>query len=206
MTTAPAALSRCTVSASASGRQSRNFGLPQVVGRPATLNCSFTVIGRPRRGRRSPRANAASAAYAASRARSKSRTTTALMLLSRASMRTIAKSVSSTAEMLLSASAASSAVAVRYSKPVERPGSAPFSATALRHGRTLAAALAPRPVKKARRLASPAICFSAPAIALELPLRARSGGAANVGALLGDAGFLEAHPGEGGDTLSDGVL
>ena len=53
---APAALSRCTASASASGRQSWNFGWPQVVGRPATLNCSLTVIGRPSSGRRSPRA------------------------------------------------------------------------------------------------------------------------------------------------------
>jgi hypothetical protein len=63
--------------------------MPQVVGKPAALNDSFTVIGTPSSGRWSPRASAASAARAASRARSKSRTTTALIAASRRSMRAI---------------------------------------------------------------------------------------------------------------------
>ena len=98
MITAPAAFSRWTATASSVGRQSLKAGMPQVVGRPATLNDSFTVIGRPSSGRRSPRASAWSAAIAAWRARSKSRTTTALMDLSSASMRAMAWSSSSTAE------------------------------------------------------------------------------------------------------------
>src|ERR1700732_4387957 len=44
---APAALRRCTAKASTSGRQSLNFGFPQVVGNPATPNCSLTVIETP---------------------------------------------------------------------------------------------------------------------------------------------------------------
>jgi hypothetical protein len=78
MITAPAAFSRSTRTASSVGRQSLKAGMPQVVGRPATLYDSFTVIGRPSNGRRSPRASAWSAAIAAWRARSKSRTTTAI--------------------------------------------------------------------------------------------------------------------------------
>ena len=57
MITAPAAFSRWTGTASSVGRQSLKAGMPQVVGRPATLNDSFTVIGRPSNGRRSPRAS-----------------------------------------------------------------------------------------------------------------------------------------------------
>jgi hypothetical protein len=95
MMIAPAAFSRCTARASASGRQSLNFGSPQVVGRPATLNGSLTVIGKPSSGRCSPRAKAASAASAAIRARSNSWTTTALIFGSSASIRDIALSTSS---------------------------------------------------------------------------------------------------------------
>src|SRR5258708_40345411 len=71
-------------------------GMPQVVGRPATLLASLTVIRTPSSGRRSPRASALSASAAATRARSKSRTTTALSLPSCASMRAIASLVQTT--------------------------------------------------------------------------------------------------------------
>src|SRR6202035_1726270 len=60
----PERLRRCTAKASTSGRQSLNFGFPQVVGNPATPNCSLTVIGTPSNGRRWPSASAASAAAA----------------------------------------------------------------------------------------------------------------------------------------------
>ena len=46
-TTAPAALSRRTGRQSVSARQSRKCGKPHVVGRPAIVNCSLTVIGSP---------------------------------------------------------------------------------------------------------------------------------------------------------------
>src|SRR3954468_19295417 len=46
ITIAPAAFNRCTASASASGRQLESTK-PPVVGSPATLNDSLTVIGRP---------------------------------------------------------------------------------------------------------------------------------------------------------------
>jgi hypothetical protein len=82
-----------------------------VVGRPATLNASFTVIGTPSSGRRSPRASAASASLAASRARSKSRTTTALIGPSSRSMCSIAASHSSPALTSRAASAAAIAPA-----------------------------------------------------------------------------------------------
>ena len=95
--TAPAPLSLATATASVGAIQFLKAGEPQVVGRPATLNDSLTVIGTPSRGRRSPRARAASATFAASRARPKSRTTTALIGPSRASMRATAASQSSTA-------------------------------------------------------------------------------------------------------------
>src|SRR5438477_163982 len=52
--TAPAALRRVTASASCIGCQPLNAGMPHVVGRPATLNASLTVIGKPSSGRRSP--------------------------------------------------------------------------------------------------------------------------------------------------------
>src|SRR5438067_8446122 len=53
-------------------------GLPKVVGRPANLKDSLTVIGIPRSGpQRSPRARAASAARARSRAWSACQTTIA---------------------------------------------------------------------------------------------------------------------------------
>ena len=68
--TAPAFFRRCTTRASAAGYQRQNCGSPQLVGMPTTLNCSLTVIGKPSSGRRSPFARAASAAAAASRARS----------------------------------------------------------------------------------------------------------------------------------------
>ncbi len=56
----------------------RHSGLPKVVGRPATLNDSLTVIGMPCNGpQRSPRATAASAARARSRACSICQTTIA---------------------------------------------------------------------------------------------------------------------------------
>jgi hypothetical protein len=102
MITAPAAFSRSIVSASAVGRQSRHFGYPQVVAKPAILNCSLTVIGIPSNGRPAalPPPSSRSAAAAASRARSKSRTTTALIFGSSASMRAIAASHSSRADTL----------------------------------------------------------------------------------------------------------
>src|ERR1044072_6700078 len=62
MITAPAAFSRWTGTAFSVGHQSLKAGMPQVVGRPATLNDSFTVIGRPSNRRRSPRASAGGAA------------------------------------------------------------------------------------------------------------------------------------------------
>ena len=63
----------------ANGTVDREKLSAQVVGKPAMLNDSLTVIGTPRSGPRSPRALAASASRAAIRARSKSRTGTALM-------------------------------------------------------------------------------------------------------------------------------
>src|SRR2546421_10759120 len=50
------------------------------------------------------------------------------------------------------------------------------------------------------RLRGPSLLFSA---TIELPLRA---GAADVGAALGDAGFLEADPGEGCNAVADDFL
>ena len=54
-----------------------------------------------------------------------------------------------------------------------------------------------------RRPASPAAHAARDRAEIELPLRA---GAADVGAALGDAGFLEADPGEGRDAVADDVL
>ena len=73
---------------------------------------SLTVIGTPSNGRRSPRASAASAALAATRARSKSRTTTALIGPSLVSMARTASSNSSTALTSRAASAFTSEPAV----------------------------------------------------------------------------------------------
>src|ERR1700692_1169159 len=69
-------------------------------------------MGMPSSGLCSPRANAASEARAAARPRSKSRTQTALILLSWRSMRPIASCASSTAETFFAASAADSSTAV----------------------------------------------------------------------------------------------
>jgi hypothetical protein len=44
---APALFTREIMTASSFGTKSLNRGIPQVVGRPATLNASFTVIGTP---------------------------------------------------------------------------------------------------------------------------------------------------------------
>ena len=158
MITAPAAFSRATTTASSVGRQSLKAGMPQVVGRPATLNDSFTVIGRPSSGLRSPRASAWSAAIAAWRARSKSRTTTALMDLSSASMRAIAWSSSSTAETRRAARSATSSPAVRYHLPTSGGGGTgvavwpnPRVAVAV----PVAAHAAVTPTRKARRPAVP---------------------------------------------------
>ncbi len=90
--TAPAPFSRATPVESALAFQSLNGSRPQVVGSPATWWESLTVIGTPSSGRVSPLASAASAALAASRARSKSRTTTALIGPSLASMARTASS------------------------------------------------------------------------------------------------------------------
>ncbi len=76
--TAPAALARATAGASCFETKSRHSGTPHVVGKPTTLNDSLIVMGRPSRASRSPRAIASSADRARRRARSKSRTTTAL--------------------------------------------------------------------------------------------------------------------------------
>ena len=146
MITAPAAFSRWTGTASSVGRQSLKAGMPQVVGSPATLNDSFTVIGRPSNGRRSPRASAWSAAIAAWRARSKSRTTTALMDLSSASMRAMVWSSSSTDETRRAARSAKSSPAVRYGAGV----------AVWPNARVVAAAhAAVTPTMKARRPAVP---------------------------------------------------
>lgn len=104
-TTPPAAFTRATGRASSVGTKSLCCGKPHVVGRPATLNDSLTSSGMPRRGRRSPIANTSSAARAASSARSKSRTQTAFSFGSRLSIRAMATSASSQAEMSLAASA-----------------------------------------------------------------------------------------------------
>ena len=53
--TAPAPFSRLTATASSSGIQPSKAWTPQVVGRPATLKDSLTVIGTPSSGARSPR-------------------------------------------------------------------------------------------------------------------------------------------------------
>src|SRR5580700_6739062 len=104
-------------------------GVPQVVGRPATLNDSLTVMGTPSKARRSPRASSASAAVAAARARSKSRTMTAFSLPSRASIRRIEWLRASVAEMRPECSASTRAVVVRKSigrilaQPDRRPKS-----------------------------------------------------------------------------------
>jgi hypothetical protein len=105
MTIAPACFSRDTASASCLGMKSLNWGKPQVDGSPATSNGSFSVTGMPRRGPASRFASAASAAFAASRARSKSRTTTALKRPSSASIRAIVWSNSSSAESFRAESA-----------------------------------------------------------------------------------------------------
>ena len=118
---APAVFKRCTTRASLSGRQSLNFGSPQVVGRPVMLNCSLPVTGNPSSGLRSPRASAASAAAAVVRARSKSRTTTALILGSSASIRAIAASSNSRAETVRSMRAALSSCGRRMSDPRPPP-------------------------------------------------------------------------------------
>jgi len=113
---APAVFSRSTATASLGATQPLKAGLPQVDDRPSTSWLSFTVIGRPSSARRSPRPSAASAARAVSRARSKSRTTTALIALSRVSMRAMAASVSSSAPTLRPASASTISPAVRSSR------------------------------------------------------------------------------------------
>src|ERR1044072_9188360 len=146
MITAPAAFSRWTGTAFSVGHQSLKAGMPQVVGRPATLNDSFTVIGRPSNGRRSPRASAWHAAIEAWRARPEPRTPTALMDLSSASMRAIAWSSSSTDETRRAARSAKSSPAVRYCTgvvvwPMLRVAAAAHAAV--------------RPTTKARRLAVP---------------------------------------------------
>ena len=98
-TTAPAFLSRCTAKASAVGMLWRYASWPQVVGRPATLNDSFTVIGTPCSGpQSSPRASAASACCARWRARSVSSTGSALMALPSRAMRARVASSSSSAD------------------------------------------------------------------------------------------------------------
>src|ERR1700680_1400131 len=64
-TTAPADLSLVTATASSVTGMRSVPGMPQVVGRPATLAHSLTVIGTPRGGPRSPRASARSASLPA---------------------------------------------------------------------------------------------------------------------------------------------
>ena len=115
--TAPAALRRETTTASCVTGMCSVPATPHVVGSPATLKASLTVTGRPSSGRSSPLASAASAPRAASRARSKSRTTTALILPSFDSMRRIVCSSSSLAEIFRARNAATSSLAVRYSIP-----------------------------------------------------------------------------------------
>jgi hypothetical protein len=100
MITAPAAFSRDTASASSVGSKFLNCGKPQVVGSPATLNGSFSVTGMPSSGRSSPRASRASAAFAASLARSKSRTMMALNRRSSDSIRAITCARSSDADIV----------------------------------------------------------------------------------------------------------
>ena len=162
MITAPAAFSRSTTTASSVGCQPLKAGMPQVVGRPATLYASFTVIGRPSSGLRSPRASAWSAAIAAWRARSKSRTTTALMDLSSRSMRAMAWSRSSTAETRRPARSATSSPAVRYDLPPSLPpsggggtGGAVWPNPRVAVAVSVTAHAAVTPTRKARRPAVP---------------------------------------------------
>jgi hypothetical protein len=82
--TTPAARSRAVAGASWADTNVFQSGTPQVVASPATLIDSFNVIGSPSSA---PVAPASSAARACARARSKSRTTTALMGPSWRSMR-----------------------------------------------------------------------------------------------------------------------
>jgi hypothetical protein len=72
--TAPAVLSRATATASSVATKLLYGGIPHVVGSPAMLNDSLTVIGTPRSGPPAPGPLAVSASRAAVRARSKSRT------------------------------------------------------------------------------------------------------------------------------------
>src|SRR5262245_37325243 len=113
-------------------------------------------------------------------------------------MRATAKSTSSTAETRLSASASSKAAAVRYSKPVERLGSVLGAAVGCRQGVTPEAAAAPRPARTTRR--------SGPSAITAGRVSARGNCPADIGAALGDAGFLEAHPREGRDAFADHVF
>ncbi len=85
--TAPAARVRATAGASCWDTNPRQSGTPAVVGRPATLNDSLIVMGRPASAPPPPRAAPWSAARACSRARVKSRTGTALRRPSWRSMR-----------------------------------------------------------------------------------------------------------------------
>jgi hypothetical protein len=110
--TPPASFTRTIASASCFGTKFLYAGKPQVVGRPATLKDSLAVRGMPSSGLVSPRVSAVSADRAASSAREKSRTQTALILPSCRSMRPIASCASSTAETFLALSATESSRAV----------------------------------------------------------------------------------------------
>jgi hypothetical protein len=83
ISTAPAARRRVHAGASCCETNAFQSGTPHVVPSPVTLNDSLSVIGKPRSAPDPPW----SAARAACRARSKSRTTTALSFASCRSMR-----------------------------------------------------------------------------------------------------------------------
>jgi hypothetical protein len=107
---APALRSRPTSTASAAAG-ARLPGSLQVVGKPSTSKASFTVKGSPTSGRSAPAFRSSLAARAASRARSKSLTTTALIFPSTFWIRSIAASTSSAELIFLDLRAASCSIA-----------------------------------------------------------------------------------------------
>src|SRR5262249_30968487 len=112
MTTAPEAFTRVVTGASCSDRKSAHCAMPTVVRRPLTLIDSFSVMGSPSSGARSPRARAASAPSATERARSQSVSTIALSAAWWRWIRRGYRSSNSTADTRLASSAASISVAV----------------------------------------------------------------------------------------------
>ena len=117
---APAARSRSTISASASGTKRSNSGEPKVVRIPFVQVRSLCATGSPCSGpSASPRATAASAASASRRAASGSSVTMALTAGLTSSMRARCASSTSTAEISRAAIARASSAAVRKQRSLE---------------------------------------------------------------------------------------